>query len=581
MLEVIKNFNEYKFKPKGFIRQSHRVRFFEVVFMLKLKKKQLKYLAVKRSLDILLSSGAIIILSPILALAALSVKLDSKGPVLFKQKRVGKDKKLFDIYKFRTMRTDTPKDMPTHMLCEPEQFITKTGRFLRRTSLDELPQLFNILKGQMSMIGPRPALWNQDDLVAERDKYGANDVTPGLTGWAQVNGRDELDIPVKARLDGEYVEKIGLLMDIRCFFKTINSVLTFDGVLEGGTKKEDKGIERNKTIKNKNTRKKRADSNSRDCACVPKIMKKILITGAHSYIGMAVKQWLECADPAEEINTYLIDVLDMQTPGWKKYDFSSYDVVFHAAGIAHADTGHVTLEQKQLYYKVNTDLAVETAQKAKNEGVRQFIFMSSMIVYGGCTDKVITPETKPKPLNYYGDSKWQADKTIRSLEDKSFKVAVMRPPMIYGRGCNGNYPKLAQLAAGIPVFPMVHNRRSMLHIDNFCQLVKLLIDNEESGVFFPQNGEYTNTSRLVQMIADIKGHKIIMIPCMDVPVKWMEKLPGRIGRLINKVFGDSIYEMSMSRYDKGNYQIRSLCESIRLTEENNSENHIMIGGEEL
>lgn len=193
------------------------------------------YRYIKRIIDIILSGLAIIILSPLLLILCIAIKLDSPGPILFTQKRVGIHKTYFQIYKFRTMRTDTPKDMPTHMLNNPEQYITKTGRFLRKTSLDELPQIFNIFKGDMSIVGPRPALWNQDDLVAERDKYGANDVTPGLTGWAQINGRDELEIPVKAKLDGEYVKKYGLAMDVRCFFGTFLSVLRQDGVVEGGT----------------------------------------------------------------------------------------------------------------------------------------------------------------------------------------------------------------------------------------------------------------------------------------------------------------------------------------------------------
>ena len=193
------------------------------------------YRYIKRIIDILLSGLAIIILSPLLLILCIAIKLDSPGPIFFTQKRVGIHKTYFQIYKFRTMRTDTPKDMPTHMLANPEQYITKTGRFLRKTSLDELPQIFNIFKGDMSIVGPRPALWNQDDLVAERDKYGANDVTPGLTGWTQINGRDELEIPVKAKLDGEYVKKYGFTMDVRCFFGTFLSVLRQDGVVEGGT----------------------------------------------------------------------------------------------------------------------------------------------------------------------------------------------------------------------------------------------------------------------------------------------------------------------------------------------------------
>ena len=193
------------------------------------------YTPIKRTIDVLLSGIGILVLSPILLILCIAIKLDSPGPILFTQKRVGIHKSHFQIYKFRTMRTDTPKDMPTHMLSNPEQYITRTGKFLRRTSLDELPQIFNIFKGDMSIVGPRPALWNQYDLIAERDKHGANDVLPGLTGWAQINGRDELEIPVKARLDGEYVKKYGLGMDLRCFFGTCVSVLRQDGVVEGGT----------------------------------------------------------------------------------------------------------------------------------------------------------------------------------------------------------------------------------------------------------------------------------------------------------------------------------------------------------
>lgn len=193
------------------------------------------YSWVKRVMDFIMALVGMLVLSPVFLLLIIAIKLDSKGPVLFKQKRVGIHKTHFHILKFRTMRTDTPKDMPTHLLQNPEQYITKVGRFLRKTSLDELPQIINILKGDMSVVGPRPALWNQYDLLEERDKYCANDVRPGLTGWAQINGRDELEIPVKARLDGEYVEKMGFIMDCRCFFGTFLSVLRAEGVVEGGT----------------------------------------------------------------------------------------------------------------------------------------------------------------------------------------------------------------------------------------------------------------------------------------------------------------------------------------------------------
>ena len=189
----------------------------------------------KRYLDILLSACGILVLSPVYLLVALAIKIDDPGPVFFRQKRVGLHKSHFQILKFRTMKMETPKDVPTHLLDNPQQYITRVGRILRKTSLDELPQIFQIFTGDMSIIGPRPALWNQYDLIAERDKYGANDVRPGLTGWAQINGRDELPIDVKARLDGEYVEKLSFAFDCKCFFGTIISVLKSDGVVEGGT----------------------------------------------------------------------------------------------------------------------------------------------------------------------------------------------------------------------------------------------------------------------------------------------------------------------------------------------------------
>ena len=189
----------------------------------------------KRVIDFILSLIGLIVLSPVFIILCVWTKLDSKGPIFFRQKRVGKNKKHFNILKFRTMYIDTPKDMPTHMLSNPDQYITKAGKFLRKTSLDELPQIINILKGEMAIIGPRPALWNQDDLIAQRDKYGANDIKPGLTGWAQINGRDELEIDVKAALDGEYVRRMSFPFDVKCFFGTITSVLKHEGVVEGGT----------------------------------------------------------------------------------------------------------------------------------------------------------------------------------------------------------------------------------------------------------------------------------------------------------------------------------------------------------
>lgn len=189
----------------------------------------------KRLIDLILSGCALVILAPVFLILALAIKIDDPGPVFFRQKRVGIHKTHFQMMKFRSMKVSTPKDVPTHLLADPEQYITRVGKFLRKSSLDELPQIWHIFTGEMSIIGPRPALWNQFDLLEERDKYGANDVRPGLTGWAQINGRDELPIDVKARLDGEYVQNMSFLFDCKCFFGTITSVLKSEGVVEGGT----------------------------------------------------------------------------------------------------------------------------------------------------------------------------------------------------------------------------------------------------------------------------------------------------------------------------------------------------------
>lgn len=199
----------------------------------------MNYIKIKRAGDLMLAMIGLLLTSPIFLLLAIMIKVDSRGPVFFKQRRIGIHKREFNIIKFRTMKMDTPKDLPTHLLTDPTQWITKVGKFLRKTSLDELPQLLNIIKGDMSIVGPRPALWNQDDLIRERDKYGANNVPVGLTGWAQINGRDELSIEEKARLDGEYSSRIGLLMDLRCFLGTIFSVLRSEGIVEGGNKSKE------------------------------------------------------------------------------------------------------------------------------------------------------------------------------------------------------------------------------------------------------------------------------------------------------------------------------------------------------
>lgn len=561
----------------------------------KMNRRQF-YMKWKRLSDTVLAALGLIILSPLFLLLIILIKLDSRGPVFFRQRRVGIHRKYFEILKFRTMRIDTPKDTPTHLLENPEQYITRMGKFLRKTSLDELPQLINILKGDMSIVGPRPALWNQEDLLKARERYGANDVMPGLTGWAQINGRDELEIPVKARLDGEYVKHMGIRMDCVCFLRTIASVLKSDGVVEGGTgKKKREGLKYREEEKNEKRTESRGkveekirkgmespdseagknkEEKTRKSGCSypageggqgQKIeKKKILITGEGSFIGSSVEGYLKRNCFEEK---YQVDTIDMRGNGWRSYDFTGYDTVFHVAGIAHADVGKVTEEGKKLYYQVNCDLAEEAARKAKDAGVGQFIFMSSMIVYEGCKTKLITARTKPRPANFYGDSKWQAEQRLWRLSepDGSFKVAVLRPPMIYGPGSKGNYPVLARIAGALPLFPSVKNKRSMLYIDNLCQFVKLLIDNRESGVFFPQNSEYSSTSELVRIIARARNHRIFLVPFCGPAVTILRKFPGKAGKLAEKAFGDLAYDMEMSEY-KENYRIYSLKESVWLTE---------------
>jgi len=284
-------------------------------------------------------------------------------------------------------------------------------------------------------------------------------------------------------------------------------------------------------------------------------MKKILITGKNSYIGTSLENWL-----MREPDKYKVDTVDMKDGSWKDADFSSYDVVFHVAGIAHVSSDP---KMEDIYYKVNRDLTIETAEKAKAEGVKQFIFMSSIIVYGdSCNSNgVIYRNTVPTPSNFYGKSKLQAEEGIKYLESDGFKIVVLRPPMIYGKGSKGNYPRLANMAKKTPMFPNFDNNRSMLHIDNLCEFIKIMIDHEESGLFFPQNKEYVKTSELVKTIAEVHGKKIWMINWMN----WLIRLMFGIG-IVQKVFGNLVYEKSMSDYDKANYQIRDFRESIELTE---------------
>ena len=284
-------------------------------------------------------------------------------------------------------------------------------------------------------------------------------------------------------------------------------------------------------------------------------MKRVLITGKNSYIGTSLKNWL-----MREPDKYKVDTVSTRDDSWKEKDFSQYDVVFHVAGIAHVSSDP---KMEELYYKVNRDLTIVTAEKAKVEGVKQFIFMSSIIVYGDSSSskRVIDRNTIPTPSNFYGNSKLQAEEGIKHLESDDFKIVVLRPPMIYGKGSKGNYPKLAKAAQKLPVFPNIDNERSMLHIDNLCEFIKLMIDNKESGLFFPQNKEYVKTSEMVKLIAEVHGKKIWMTRIFNPVLRLMFGIG-----IVNKVFGNLVYEQSMSDYDKVNYRIRTFEESIELTE---------------
>ncbi len=300
--------------------------------------------------------------------------------------------------------------------------------------------------------------------------------------------------------------------------------------------------------------------------------KNILITGANSYIGTSFEKYINNYNlQHSDLEPYVIDTLDMKSSNWKNFDFSKYDSVFHVAGIAHADTGNVTEERKQLYYKVNRDLAEETAKKANEAGVKQFIYMSSIIVYGESkseVDFIIDDKTEPKPANFYGDSKLQAEQRLNTLRDEFFKVVILRPPMIYGPGCKGNYQLLSKIARYFPVFPNYKNNRSMLFIDNLCEFVRLIIDNKDSGVFFPQNSAYVQTSEMVKLIAEVHNKKIIFTKIFNPVIKLLMRIGGKPGKLCSKAFGNMTYAYSLSQYPF-NYNTVLLSDSIRATELNN------------
>lgn len=281
-------------------------------------------------------------------------------------------------------------------------------------------------------------------------------------------------------------------------------------------------------------------------------MKKILITGSNSYVGINLNQWLL----NEGKNEFNVDTISLRTDNWKKINFSSYDVIINVAGIAHVTSDP---SAEELYKKINCDLAIEVAKKAKSEGVDQYIFISSIMVYGN--QKNIDKNTVPKPTNIYGKMKLLAENGLNELESDDFKIVILRPPMIYGKNCKGNYPKLSLLAKKLPLFPDFNNQRSMIYIDNLCEFIKLLILNEERGTYCPQNSEYTNTSEIVSIIAKVHGKKIILIrifnPLIDILVNKID--------LLSKVFGNLIYDKELSNY-KQSYYVKKLYESIIETE---------------
>lgn len=525
---------------------------------------------VKRGIDKTISFIGLVALSPILAGIAIAIKLEDPGPALFTQKRVGENKQYFKLHKFRSMKMSTPHDVPTHMLEDPEQYITKVGHFLRSHSLDELPQIWDIFIGNMSIIGPRPALWNQDRLVALRDQYNANNIKPGLTGWAQINGRDELELEDKAKLDGEYVENIGILMDTKCFYKSIPVVGKDDSIVEGKNPKKDIKVFRRYTIGKKNEELIGHIGFSEPITVDTNRKVKIIIVGKSSYIGESL---IDYASKFYKGN-FEIDTVDTipDKDGhceWENVNFGKYDVVFHVAGMAHADIGNVSDNIKEKYYCVNTDLAINVAEKAKLQGAREFIFMSSMIVYGDSApvgkSKLITKNTVPQPANFYGDSKLQADVAVRELADESFKVIVIRPPMIYGKESKGNFPILIKMAKSCPLFPSIGNQRSMLYIDNLCQLlcqIMLIKNPQMSTVLLPQNDEYSKTSEIVRKIGTVHGRSVHTVDILNPIIKTLSRFPGKIGVITNKAFGNLSYEKSVSRYIGITYQVKSLDESI-------------------
>lgn len=326
-------------------------------------------------------------------------------------------------------------------------------------------------------------------------------------------------------------------------------------------------------------------------------MKRILITGVSSYIGNSVEKYLKECNEKKGQELYRIDKISLRDGAWERSSFSSYDAVLHVAGLAHADIGKVSEETKELYYAINSDLTVKVAQKAQAEGVSQFIYLSSVIVYGDSAGvgkaKHITKETIPQPANFYGDSKWQAEQRLQEMEGKrtkqsqavaeeaidskaldiseetmkreenaTFKIAILRPPMIYGKNSKGNFPMLVKLAEMLPFFPAIANQRSMLYVENLSEFIRLLVESGSGGLFFPQNAEYTTTSQMVEAISRAKGKKMRLTKLLNPFVRLASIMPGKIGGMANKAFGSLTIDMGLSECEFGNYRLYSLQESV-------------------
>jgi len=285
-------------------------------------------------------------------------------------------------------------------------------------------------------------------------------------------------------------------------------------------------------------------------------VKKILITGANSYIGTSFEKWA-----GQWPGGYSVDTADMTDGAWRSRPFGGYDTIFHVAGIVHKKERK---KNAQLYYKVNRDLTFEVAKTAKDAGVRQFIFLSSMSVYG-LESGYISIDARPAPKSNYGKSKLEGEQLLRQLNDEEFKVVILRPPMVYGRGCRGNYTLLSKIAKKTPFFPDIDNRRSMLYIDNLCEFIRLMVENGEAGTFYPQNDAYVKTAEMVKLIAQARGREIALVHFMNWAVKLLGRMPGKPGALVNKVFGSLVYDKKMSAYSE-KYEVCDFISSVRMTE---------------